>query len=210
MIKALVTVLLLLYVIDTLCLVHLSLSGHSYLSRATTRRMIKMSIFDNGRKVNDEMLKIENEKLKLREQELEMERLKLNSSVAMKIMEINNAKEMKIMEENNAKEMKIMEINTKNTISIFAIIAFLIFSVQLRDGLLGRITTLTSLLQSFYALGTEVKTLMGKLTAKVVYSAAFISVAVVVVVVSRTGHVLKWLYGRWHTIFSKALRIIRR
>ena len=66
MIKALVTVLLLLYVIDTLCLVHLSLSGHSYLSRVTTRRMIKMSIFDNGRKVNDEMLKIENEKLKLR------------------------------------------------------------------------------------------------------------------------------------------------
>ena len=148
-----------------------------------------MSIIDNGRKVNDEMLRIENEKLRLRAQELEMERLKLNCSVEMKIMEINTK-------------------NTENAISIFAILAFLIFSVQLKDGLLGRTTTLTTLLQSFYDLRIEIKTLMGKISAKVFYSAAFISV--VVVVVSRNGHILKWLYGPWQTICSKVIRIKRR
>jgi hypothetical protein len=159
--------------------------------------MIKMSIFDNGRKYNDELLKIENEKLKIRAEELELERMKLNI-----------AQEMKIMELNTTKEAQIMEINSKNAISIFAIIAFLIFSVQLRDGLLGKITTLTSLLQSFYDLGIEVKTLMGKLPAKVFYSVGFISI--IVALVSRIDHILEWLYGPWRTICSKALRIIRR
>jgi hypothetical protein len=181
--------------------------------------MIKMSIFDNGRKYNDELLKIENEKLKIRAEELELERMKLNIAQEMKIMEINSTKEAQIMEVNSSKEMKIMELNTtkeaqimeinsKNAISIFAIIAFLIFSVQLRDGLLGKITTLTSLLQSFYDLGIEVKTLMGKLPAKVFYSVGFISI--IVALVSRIDRILKWLYRPWRTICSKALRIIRR
>lgn len=200
--KALVTVLLLVHVIDTLCL------SHSSLSRITTRRMIKMSIFDNGRKYNDEMLKIESEKLKLRAEELELERMKLNTTINMKIMELNSTKEAHIMEVNSSKEMKIMELNSKNAISIFAIIAFLIFSVQLRDGLLGKITTLTSLLQSFYDLGIEIKTLMGKKPAKVFYSVGFISI--IVAFVSRIDHILKWLYGPLRTICSKALRTIRR
>ena len=113
---------------------------------------------------NEEMMKIEHENLKLKAQELELESFKFNRTVEMKMMELNNSNEMKMMELNNSKEMKMMELNNSkendrinNAISVFAIISFLIFSVQLRDGLLGKITTSTSLLQSFCDLGISIK-----------------------------------------------------
>ena len=154
-IKVLVAVLLQVHVLDVLCL-----SVPTKRSNIQTARgMIKMSIFDNntGSKYNEEMLKIEHEILKLKAQELEM-----------KMMELNNSKEMKMMELNNSKE----DGRIKNAISVFAIISFLIFSAQLRDGLLGKITTSTSLLQSFYDLGISIKSLMGKISAKLYLSSA--------------------------------------
>ena len=175
-IKVLVAVLLQVHVLDVLCL---SVpTKHSNIR--TARGMIKMIIFDNngGSKYNEEMLKIEHENLKLKAQELELESFKFNRTVEMKMMELNNSNEMKMMELNNSKEND--RIN--NAISVFAIISFLIFSAQLRDGLLGKITTSTSLLQSFYDLGIGIKSLMGKISAKLYLSAGII-IAVVVIIV---------------------------
>ena len=218
--KALVTLLLLVHVIGISCLL---VPKHSNMLR-TARGTIKMSTFDNaGSKVNDEILMIEHAKLKLKERELEIKIMELNNikeikamelsnTKEVKAMELNNTNEMKIMELNNNKEMKMMELNskmTRNVISVLAIISFLIFSVQLRDGLLGKITTFTSLLQSFYDLGVSTKALMGKVSAKLYLSAAII-VTLVVVVVNRTDHMLKGLYGIWNIIRDKALLIIRR
>jgi hypothetical protein len=190
----------------------------------TARGTIKMSIFDNtGSKVNDELLKIEHEKLKLKAQELEMKMVELNMTNEMKMAELNMTNEMKMVELSYRKEMKMIELNNtkeiqmiqlnndkvKNAISVFAIIAFLIFSVQLRDGLLGKITTLTSFLQSFYDLGIGIKTLMGKISGKLYLSVAIIF-TIVVIILSRTDHLLKGVCGIWHLICSKALLIIRR
>jgi hypothetical protein len=62
-------------------------------------------------------------------------------------MKFNSTKEMDMMKFNSTKEMSMNELKSKfinarinNVICVFAIIAFLIFSVQLRDGLLGKIT----------------------------------------------------------------------
>ena len=228
-IKALVTLLLLVHVIGISCLL---VPKHSNMLR-TARGTIKMSIFDAGNKASDEILKIEHGKLKLKERELEIKEMELNNTKEVKAMELNNTKEvkavelsntieMKMMELSNTIEVKMMELNSnkeihmmelnnkmiRNAISVFAIVSFLIFSVQLRDGLLGKITTLTSLLQSFYNLGISIKTLMGKVSAKIYLSVAII--VTLVVVVTRTDRMLKGLYGTWHIIHSKALLIIRR
>ena len=221
-IKVLVAVLLQVYVLDVLCL-----SVPTKHSNIRTAR--GMSIFNNnaGSKYNEEMLKIEHENLKLKTQELELESFKFNRTVEMKMMELNNSNEMKMMELNNSKEMKMMELNNSkemkmmelnnskendrinNAISVFAIISFLIFSAQLRDGLLGKITTSTSLLQSFYDLGIGIKSLMGKISAKLYLSSAII-VAIIVIISRQTDHMLKGLYGTWHIICMNILRIIRR
>jgi len=138
-IKTLVTVLLLVHVIDTLCLSFTK----NYLLRTArgTTGTIKMSIFDfndrnDDNKFKEEMLKIEHEKLKLKARELEMDMMKFNSTKEMDMMKFNSTKEMSM----NELKSKFINARINNVICVFAIIAFLIFSVQLRDGLLGKIT----------------------------------------------------------------------
>jgi hypothetical protein len=203
-IKTLVTVLLLVHVIDIICLS----ATKNYLSRTArgTTGTVKMSIFDfNGNKLKEEMLKIEHEKLKLKARELEMDMVKFNITKEMDMVKFNITKEMDMVKFNNTNKidmvkfnitnkMSINELNSKiinarinNVICVFAITAFLIFSVQLRDGLLGKITTLTSLVQSFYDFGINIKSLVVKLSAKLKYGFAAVIIVVVVVVLKGRG-----------------------
>ena len=181
-IKTLVTVLLLVHVIDIICLS----ATKNYLlwtARGTTGT-VKMSIFDfNGNKLKEEMLKIEHEKLKLKARELEMDMMKFNIANKIDMMKFNITNKMSINELNS----KFINARINNVICVFAIIAFLIFSVQLRDGLLGKITTLTSLVQSFYDFGINIKSLVVKLSAKLKYGFAAVIIVVVVVVLKGRG-----------------------
>jgi hypothetical protein len=192
-IKTLVTVLLLVHVIDIICLS----ATKNYLSRTArgTTGTVKMSIFDfNGNKLKEEMLKIEHEKLKLKARELEMDMVKFNITKEMDMVKFNNTNKIDMVKFNITNKMSINELNSKiinarinNVICVFAITAFLIFSVQLRDGLLGKITTLTSLVQSFYDFGINIKSLVVKLSAKLKYGFAAVIIVVVVVVLKGRG-----------------------
>ena len=170
-IKTLVTVLLLVHVIDIICLS----ATKNYLLRTArgTTGTVKMSIFDfNGNKLKEEMLKIEHEKLKLKARELEMDMMKFNITNKMNMNESNS---------------KFINARINNVICVFAITAFLIFSGQLRDGLLGKITTSTSLVHSFYDFGINIKSLVVKLSAKLKYGFAAVIIVVVVVVLKGRG-----------------------
>ena len=86
---------------------------------------------------------------------------------------------MGVMKLNQDKDQRNKELTLKIIVSVFAIISFLTFSVQLKDGLLGQTTTFNSCLKSFSSSFNELKvwicgglaTLTGVVITKPLYNA---------------------------------------
>ena len=125
--------LFLLLAVDTV----LCFSMPRSIKRITSKSPLSMNIFTN---------KIEQDKISLRREELALEEKKLSQD-----------KEMAVMKLNQDKDQRREELTFKIIVSIFAIISFLTFSVQLKDGLLGQATTFSSCLKSFISSFNELK-----------------------------------------------------
>ena len=123
------------------------------IQRVTKNSPFSMNIFTD-------FVKIEQDKITLRTKELNIEEKKLNQAKVMSIMKMNQAK----VKLNQDKEMSIMKMSQENKMAtirmvvyIFAILAFLVFSAQLKDGLLGQATSFNSYFKSFCNLVKELK-----------------------------------------------------
>ena len=131
----------------------LSFSLPRGVQRVTKKSPPSMNIFTD-------FIKIEQDKVSLRREELKIEEKKMSQDKEIEEKKMNLAK------------MRLI-------VSIFAIMAFLVFSVQLKDGLLGQATSLNTLLKSFSGSAKELnvsiknglKLIAGIVSMKPVYNA---------------------------------------
>ena len=120
------------------------------IKRVTSKSPFSMNIITELGKIEQdkisEIISLEQDKISLRREELAFEEKKLNQN-----------KEMGVMKLNQDKDQRNKELTLKIIVSVFAIISFLTFSVQLKDGLLGQATTFNSYLKFFSSSFNELK-----------------------------------------------------
>ena len=131
------------------------------IKRVTSKSPFSMNIITELGKIEQdkisEIISLEQDKISLRREELAFEEKKLNQDKEMGVMKLNQDKEMGVMKLNQDKDQRNKELTLKIIVSVFAIISFLTFSVQLKDGLLGQTTTFNSCLKSFSSSFNELK-----------------------------------------------------
>ena len=108
----------------------LSFSLPRGVQRVTKKSPPSMNIFTD-------FIKIEQDKVSLRREELKIEEKKMSQD------------KEKMSQDKEIEEKKMNLAKMRLIVSIFAIMAFLVFSVQLKDGLLGQATSFNTLLKSF-------------------------------------------------------------
>lgn len=118
--------------------------------RVTSKSQISMNIFG-------ELVKIEQDKISVRREELALEEKKL--SQGLELEEKKMCQELALEEKNMRQRKYIATLGI--TVSIFAIVSFLVFSVQLKDGLLGQTTSVNSSLKSLSNSFNELKVWIG-------------------------------------------------
>ena len=116
------------------------------IQRVTKNSPFSMNIFTD-------FVKVEQDKITLRTAQLAIEEKKLNQDKEMSIMKLNQDKEMSIMKMSQENKMATIRM----VVYIFAILAFLVFSAQLKDGLLGQATSFNSYFKSFCSSVKELK-----------------------------------------------------
>ena len=135
----------------------LSFSLPRGVQRVTKRSPPSMNIFTD-------FIKIEQDKVSLRREELKIEEKKMSQD--------KEIEEKKMSQDKDLAKMRLI-------VSTFAIMAFLVFSVQLKDGLLGQATSFNTHLKSFSNSAKELnvsiknglKLIAGIISMKPVYNA---------------------------------------
>jgi len=142
----------------------LSFSLPRGVQRVTKKSPPSMNIFTD-------FIKIEQDKVSLRREELKIEEKKMSQDKE-KMSQDKEIEEKKMSQDKDLAKMRL-------TVSIFAIMAFLVFGVQLKDGLLGQATSFNTLLKSFSNSAKELnvsiknglKLIAGIVSMKPVYNA---------------------------------------
>ena len=138
----------------------LSFSLPRGVQRVTKKSPPSMNIFTD-------FIKIEQDKVSLRREELKIEEKKMSQD------------KEKMSQDKEIEEKKMNLAKMRLIVSIFAIMAFLVFSVQLKDGLLGQATSFNTHLKFFSNSAKELnvsiknglKLIAGIISMKPVYNA---------------------------------------
>ena len=149
----------------------LSFSLPRGVQRVTKQAPPRMNIFTDFIKLEQDKVIIEQDKVSLRKIELDLRTVELK----MEEKKMNQDKAMSVMKLNQDKELAKIRI----IVSIFGIMAFLVFSVQLKDGLLGQATSFNTQLMTFSNSAKELnvsiknglKLIAGTINIKPVYNA---------------------------------------
>ena len=149
----------------------LSFSLPRGVQRVTKKSPPSMNIFTD-------FIKIEQDKVSLRREELKIEEKKMSQDKE-KMSQDKEIEEKKMSQDKEIEEKKMNLAKMRLIVSIFAIMAFLVFSVQLKDGLLGQATSFNTLLKSFSSSAKELnvsiknglKLIAGTVSMKPVYNA---------------------------------------
>ena len=123
----------------------LSFSLPRGVQRVTKKSPPSMNIFTD-------FIKIEQDKVSLRREELKIEEKKMTQAKEIEEKKMSH-NEKKMSQDKEIEQKKMSQdkdlAKMRLIVSIFAIMAFLVFSVQLKDGLLGQATSFNTQLKSF-------------------------------------------------------------
>jgi cation transport ATPase len=157
----------------------LSFSLPRGVQRVTKKSPPSMNIFTD-------FIKIEQDKVSLRREELKIEEKKMSQDKEIEEKKMSQDKEIeekKMSQDKEVEEKKMSQdkdlAKMRLIVSTFAIMAFLVFSVQLKDGLLGQATSFNTHLKFFSNSAKELnvsiknglKLIAGIISMKPVYNA---------------------------------------
>jgi len=137
----------------------LSFSLPRGVQRVTKKSPPSMNIFTDFIKIEQDKVSLRREELKIEEKKMSQDKEKMSQDKEIeekkmsqdkeKMSQDKEIEEKKMSQDKEIEEKKMNLAKMRLIVSIFAIMAFLVFSVQLKDGLLGQATSFNTLLKSF-------------------------------------------------------------